>query len=116
MGILSVIGIQDALAAAAPQAQAAPSLMSFMPMMIIIGLGFYFMIFRPQSKQAKQQKSMLADLAIGDEVLTAGGILGKITKVKDDFVRLTIADSAEISLKKSSIASVLPKGTAKSIS
>lgn len=114
--MLSIIGIQDALAAAAPQAQAAPSLMSFMPMMIIIGLGFYFMIFRPQSKQAKEQKSMMSGLAVGDEVLTAGGILGKIIKVKDDFVRLGIAENAEISIKKSSIASVLPKGTAKSIS
>ena len=76
---------------------------------------FYFLLWRPQSKRMKEQKKLLANLAKGDEVITAGGILGKITKVSDDFLMLAIAEGIEITVQKSAITNSLPKGTLKTI-
>lgn len=86
-------------------------------MLLIFGLIFYFMIYRPQAKRVKEHKSLVSSLSKGDEVLTAGGILCKITKVSDDkdFVKVELAEGTEIMIQKSSIGSVLPKGTIKSI-
>lgn len=115
MMFLNLIGISDAFAAGSAAQAPMPGMGTFLPYMILIGALFYFMIFRPQSKQAKQQQQMLGDIAKGDEVLTSGGIIGKIVKLRDDFIVLHIADNVELKLKKSSISKVLPKGTFKSI-
>ncbi len=86
-------------------------------MLVIFGLIFYFMIFRPQSKRVKEHKSLMSSLSKGDEVLTSGGILGKIAKISDenDYVLLSINDATEITIKKDYIAAVLPKGSIKSL-
>ena len=86
-------------------------------MLAIFGLIFYFMIYRPQAKRVKEHKNLVSSLAKGDEVLTAGGIIGKITKVSDDkdFVKVELAEGTEVMIQKGSISSVLPKGTIKSI-
>ena len=86
-------------------------------MLAIFGLIFYFMIYRPQAKRVKEHKNLVSSLAKGDEVLTAGGLLGKITKVSDekDFVKVELSEGTEVNVQKSSISSVLPKGTIKSI-
>ena len=76
---------------------------------------FYFLIWRPQSKRAKEHKDLMSSLNKGDEVMTNGGILGKLTKVDDNYIVLQIADNVEIKLQKSAITAVLPKGTLKSI-
>jgi preprotein translocase subunit YajC len=73
------------------------------------------MIIRPQMKQAKEQRNMIAALQKGDEVVTSGGIVGKITKVTDAFVTVEIAPNTEITVQKHAIQSALPKGTIKSI-
>ena len=75
------------------------------------------MIYRPQAKRVKEHKNLVSSLAKGDEVLTAGGLIGKITKVSDDkdFVKVELAEGTEVMIQKSSISSVLPKGTIKSI-
>lgn len=113
MSIFSIIGISDAYAA---NVAAQPSLMTaFLPWMVIVAGLFYFMIFRPQSKQAKEQRDMMADLANGDEVMTSSGIIGKISKMTDEFISLTIAENIDINMKKTAVAKVLPKGTMKSI-
>jgi preprotein translocase subunit YajC len=106
--------ISNAYAEGGASAAAGPDMLI---MLLIFGLIFYFMIYRPQAKRVKEQKNLIAALAKGDEVLTAGGILGKLTKVSDDkdFVKLELADGIEISIQKSSVSSVLPKGTIKSI-
>ncbi len=88
--------------------------MSFLPLVIIFAL-FFFMIIRPQMKQAKAQRNMIAALQKGDEVVTSGGIVGKITKVTDAFVSVEIAQNIEITVQKHGIQSALPKGTIKSI-
>jgi preprotein translocase subunit YajC len=76
---------------------------------------FYLMIWRPQSKRAKEHKNLLAGLQKGDEVVTGGGMTGKVTKVADDFVVLEVADNVELKFQKAAIVATLPKGTLKAI-
>ncbi len=76
---------------------------------------FYLMIWRPQAKQAKEKKNLLGNLQKGDEVVSAGGIVGKIVKVSDDFVVLEVSDTVELKIQKAAIAATLPKGTIKAI-
>lgn len=76
---------------------------------------FYFMLIRPQQKRAKQHKQLLADLDKGDEVSLAGGILGRITKVTDEFLVLEIANNTSIKVQKQAVTAVLPKGTLKAV-
>ncbi len=104
--------ISSAYAQAAPGAAAPNPLMSFLPLIIIFGI-FYFMLIRPQMKRAKEQKAMIAALAKGDEVLTNGGVLGRIEEIAETFVTLEIADKVSVKLQKSAITAVLPKGTIK---
>lgn len=87
---------------------------SFLPLVVIFVL-FFFMIIRPQMKQAKEQRNMIAALQKGDEVVTSGGIVGKVTKVTEAFVSVEIAPNTEITVQKHAIQSALPKGTIKSI-
>ena len=76
---------------------------------------FYLMIWRPQAKRAKEQKHLLGGLQKGDEVVTSGGIAGKIVKVSDDFVVIEVSDTVELKIQKMAIAATLPKGTLKAI-
>lgn len=87
---------------------------SFLPLIVIFVL-FFFMIIRPQMKQAKEHRNMLAELQKGDEVVTSGGIVGKVTKVAEAFVSIEIAPNTEITVQKHAVQSALPKGTIKSI-
>lgn len=89
-------------------------LMSFLPIIIIFAL-FYFMLIRPQMKQAKLQKSMIDALKAGDEVATTGGVIGKVTKVGDNFVSMEIAANTVINVQKHTVQTMLPPGTIKSI-
>ena len=72
-------------------------------------------MIRPQQKKAKEHKALLAGLAKGDEVVTQGGLAGRVTKVGDDFVSISIADNVEIQMQKPAITLVLPKGTLKNL-
>jgi preprotein translocase subunit YajC len=90
------------------------ALSGFLPFIIIFVL-FYFMLIRPQMAQAKKVKAMLAALKVGDEVSTSGGILGKITKLNDQFVILEVNANSQIKIQKQTVQAVLPKGTIKSI-
>ena len=87
--------------------------MSMLFIFIIIGLIFYFMIYRPQAKRNKEHKKLMSELTKGTEVLTAGGIIGKITKVpeKGDVIVIALNDKTEITINRNYIAAVLPKGT-----
>jgi preprotein translocase subunit YajC len=99
-------------AAAAPTTM--DTMMQFMPIVLMF-LVLYFLMIRPQQKKAKEHKAMLDALGKGDEVISQGGIAGRVTKVGDDFVTLAIADNVEIQIQKPSIALVLPKGTLKTL-
>jgi preprotein translocase subunit YajC len=97
-------------------APAAPGgdLMSFLPIIFIFVL-FYFMLIRPQMKTAKLQKAMIDALKAGDEVATVGGVIGKVTKVGDNFVSIEIGTNTVISVQKHAVQTLLPPGTIKSI-
>jgi preprotein translocase subunit YajC len=107
--------ISSAHAQAAAPAAAPNPLMSFLPLVILVGI-FYFMLIRPQMKRAKEQRAMIAALAKGDEVLTNGGILGRIEDMAEQFVTLEIAPNVVVKLQKQAISAVLPKGTLKASS
>ena len=75
----------------------------------------YFLMIRPENKRRKTHQEMLASLDLGNEVVTAGGILGKVSKISDQYIELSISDNTKIKVQKTSISTVLPKGTLKSI-
>lgn len=106
--------IADAWAEAAP-AVAEPSMWATLLPLVVFVLIFYFLLWRPQSKRTKDQKELLTSLAKGDEVLLAGGMIGKITKVVDDYVVVEVANNMEIRFQKSAVTASLPKGTIKNI-
>jgi preprotein translocase subunit YajC len=102
--------ISDALAAS-PEPQGDP-LMGFLPL-IVIFIVFYFLLIRPQSKKAKEHREMVAALAKGDEVVTNGGLLGRISKVGDNFIELDVAEGMTVKVQRQAVASLMPKGTIK---
>jgi preprotein translocase subunit YajC len=95
-------------------AGAQSSFMSFLPI-ILMFIVLYFLMIRPQMKRQKEQKAMMEALAKGDEVVTAGGVLGKISKVSEAYVTLEIANGTEIVVQKGAVTTLLPKGTLKSL-
>jgi len=105
--------ISDAFAEGAAAAPAEGGLLGMLPLLLIFVL-FYFMLIRPQSKRAKEQKNMIAALSKGDEVVTNGGLLGKITDVNESFLTVKIADDVEVKVQKQSVSALVPKGTIKS--
>jgi preprotein translocase subunit YajC len=105
--------ITEAYAQAGP-AQGGMDLVGLLPIILMFVL-LYFLLIRPQTKRAKEHRTMLEGLQKGDEVVTAGGALGRITKIGDQYVSVEIANNVEIQVQKPSIQSVLPKGTLKSI-
>lgn len=108
--------IADAMAdAGAAGAAQVPFFANPFFMLVIMVLFFYLFIIRPQSKRNKEHKSLLESLAKGDEVVIAGGMLGKITKVSDDFVVIEVAPNTEIRFQRGAITATLPKGTIKNI-
>lgn len=103
-------------AASSTTAAEPPSgMMAQLLMLGAFGFIFYFLIWRPQNKRAKQQRDLISSLQKGDEVITAGGILGKIQRIKDDFLVLSISEGTEILVQRQAIAGTLPKGTMKDI-
>jgi preprotein translocase subunit YajC len=80
-------------------------------MIVLMIVAMYFLVMRPQQKKAKEHQALLSALAKGDEVITQGGIAGTISSVGDNFVKVEVARGVEISMQKSAIASVLPKGS-----
>jgi len=105
--------INNAYAEAAAPGQGT-GLIEFLPLIVLVVV-FYFLVLRPQSKRAKEQKAMIESLQRGDEVITAGGEVGRISKVFDQYVGVELADNVEVTVQKIAIQSVLPKGTIKAI-
>ncbi|EQC01362.1 preprotein translocase subunit YajC [Photorhabdus tasmaniensis] len=107
--------ISEATASAgAPAAQGSPY--SLIIMLVVFGLIFYFMILRPQQKRTKDHKKLMDSISKGDEVLTNGGLIGRVTKVADTgYVVLALNDTTEVTIKRDFVAAVLPKGTMKAL-
>ena len=108
--------ISNAYAQAAPAGQQGGGF-EMLIMLGVFGLIFYFMLYRPQAKRVKEHKNLVSSLGKGDEVLTQGGIIGKITKVNEekDFIEIGLNEQTNIVIQKSAVTAVLPKGTMKNI-
>jgi preprotein translocase subunit YajC len=104
--------ISSAYAQAAP-AQGGSG--SFLVMMVLFFVIFYFMLMRPQMKQAKEHKKLIENLSKGDEIVTSGGLLGKITEIGDNFILLEVAKETEIKIQKHAVTALMPKGTNKGL-
>lgn len=107
--------IPEALAAEA--AAEGGGLLPGMDIFIIVAFAaiFYFIVWRPQSKRAKDHRALVASLSKGDEIVSNGGIIGKITKVEDDYLVFEVSPKVELKLQKGAVSAALPKGTIKSI-
>lgn len=108
--------ISDAVAATGAPAQGSP--MSLILMLVVFGLIFYFMILilRPQQKRTKEHKKLMDSIAKGDEVLTNGGLVGRVTKVAENgYIAIALNDTTEVVIKRDFVAAVLPKGTMKAL-
>jgi preprotein translocase subunit YajC len=105
--------ISDAHAQAAGGAAGGAGGLSQILVLVVFVVVFYFLLIRPQQKRAKEHQAMLSKLATGDEVVSAGGILGRVTDIGDSFVTIEIADGVRIKVQKGQITSLVPKGTYK---
>jgi preprotein translocase subunit YajC len=99
--------------AQAPAAQPDP-LMSFLPLIIIFVI-FYFLLIRPQTKRAKEHRKMVSELKAGDEVVTSGGVLGRVADAGEQFLKVEVADGVVLKIQRQTVAAVMPKGTFKSV-
>ncbi|MDI6622018.1 preprotein translocase subunit YajC [Acinetobacter junii] len=96
---------------AAPAAAQGPSLMANLLMIAVFIAIFYFLIWRPQAKRAKEHRSLIESLGVGSEIVFAGGLLGKITKLDGDFAVVELSRGVEVKIQRASVISVLPEGT-----
>jgi len=106
--------ISSAYAQATGAAPSGMDIMTFLPM-IAIFVVFYFLLIRPQQKRAKDAKAMLSALQKGDEVITAGGIIGKIAKLDEQYASIEVSPNVEIRVQRGSISQLLPKGSIKAM-
>jgi preprotein translocase subunit YajC len=109
--------ISSAFAQTAPAAAAAggdmqSTLMSMLPLLLMFAV-LYFVMIRPQMKKQKEHRSMIDALAKGDEIVTAGGLLGKVSKIGDAYIGVELASGVEVQMQRQAVVQVLPKGTLK---
>ncbi|MDF7680330.1 preprotein translocase subunit YajC [Enterobacteriaceae bacterium ESL0689] len=106
--------ISDALATTGGAEQGSP--MSLVMMLVAFVLIFYFMILRPQQKRSKEHRDLMSSISKGDEVLTSGGLVGRVTKVAENgYISIALNDTTEVVIKRDFVAAVLPKGTMKAL-
>jgi preprotein translocase subunit YajC len=116
--VLTTVNAADAVVAASSSTQAANSvsgLTSMLPMIVILIAFMYLLVIRPQSKRVKAHRALMASLEIGDEVVTTGGIFGKISKITDESIILEVASNVEIKVQRTAIVANLPKGTVQAV-
>ncbi len=105
--------IADAWAQAPDATQQGGGFVSIM-MLVVMFVAFYFLLIRPQAKRAKEHKAMISALAKGDEVVTTGGVLGRVVDLNENYATLEIADGVQVKVQRHAVQTVLPKGTIKS--
>lgn len=107
--------IQDAMAALPASAPGNADSSFSLIMIAVIFVLFYFMLIRPQNKRAKQHRELIQQLKKGDEIVTSGGILGKVVKLDEQYIKVALAEGVEMTLQRSAVTNVLPKGTIESL-
>jgi len=104
-----------AAATTAPGTAGQPDGMFSLVMIVAIFVLFYFMLIRPQNKRAKEHRELMTSLKKGDEIITSGGLLGKVVSLDEQYIKVSVAENVEICLQRSAVSAVLPKGTMKSL-
>ncbi|MGQ0657009.1 MAG: preprotein translocase subunit YajC [Chromatiales bacterium] len=104
--------IADAHAQAAPATGGGAGMLELLPLLVLFAV-FYFFLIRPQMKRQKEHRQMVETIAKGDEIVTNGGIAGRITDLSDSFLTLEIAKGVEVKVQKQAVGAILPKGTLK---
>lgn len=112
---ISLLGMSQAVFANAAPAPDMSNFVGQWGMLAVFIAVFYFMIIRPQQKRTKEHQSLISNLSKGDEVVTTGGIIGKVSRVADNFLVVTISEGTDVNVQKQAVAMALPKGTIKSI-
>lgn len=107
--------ISDALAAAGTGPMAQTDGTFSLIMIAAIFILFYFMLIRPQNKRTKEHRELISQLKKGDEIITSGGILGKVVQLNEQYIKVSLAEGIEVNLQKGAVSAVLPKGTLKSL-
>lgn len=116
MKLLSVVLLLLSPAiASAEQAAGQPSIWNSVFFLVAFIFLFYFMLIRPQSKKQKEHQNLVSGISTGDEVITSGGILGKVVKVSEQFIVIAVADNLDITIQRQAISASLPKGTISNI-
>jgi preprotein translocase subunit YajC len=105
--------ISSAQAQTAPAAGGQASMLTTLLPMVLIFVVFYFLLIRPQTKRAKEHRAMVAALEVGTEVATAGGVIGKVTEVSEQFLTIEIAEGVQVKVQRHTVTQMLPKGTLK---
>lgn len=113
MPLLSWLGIQTAWAAGSGQSDQG-GILSVLPLLILFFVVFYFLLIRPQNKRAREHRELLANLSQDDEVVTSGGLIGRISQLDDNFITLQVASNVDVVVQKQAISSQMPKGTLES--
>ncbi|MBF0218291.1 MAG: preprotein translocase subunit YajC [Gammaproteobacteria bacterium] len=108
--------ISDALAETGQAASQQPGILEALFPFIILFIVFYFLLIRPQQKRTKDHAKMVAALQVGDEVITSGGLIGRVTHLGESYIGVALAESVEVTLQRAAITSVVPKGTIDSVS
>ena len=111
MSLSSLLGISSAHAAPAADHAGGASMFSPLIIMLLFIVVFYFILIRPQSRKRKAQQKMISEVGVGDEIVTIGGIVGRINKLRDDFIELAITEGVTMTIQKSAVSNILPKGT-----
>ena len=106
--------ISSAYAQASGAASQSDTLLTFLPM-IAIFVVFYFLLIRPQQKKQKEARAMLDSLEKGNEIVTAGGVLGRIVKIDEQYVTVEVAPNVQMIVQRGAISQLLPKGTIKGL-
>ncbi|NEX20009.1 preprotein translocase subunit YajC [Thiorhodococcus mannitoliphagus] len=106
--------ISDALAQGEPAAAAGDPFMALLPL-VLFAVIFYFLLIRPQAKRQKEHRKMVEALAKGDEIISMGGMAGRIADIGENFVLVEISDSVQVKIRRAAVESVLPKGTLKEL-
>ena len=107
-----IIGVAHAAEGGSAAGSAYPQILLIVAFILI----FYFLLWRPQSKRAKEHRNLVENLQKGDEVVTSGGVMGRVTEIHENMLVVEVADNVELKLQKNAISTVLPKGTLKSSS
>lgn len=113
-GVVMESLINNAFAQAAPAASGTQGILGFLPL-IILFVAFYFFLIRPQMKRQREHQKLVEGLHKGDEVVTTGGVLGRIADVADNYLKVEVAKGIELKIQKQAVSSLLPKGTLKEI-